>query len=212
MPVHSALTLGRRRRDVSNIVYSPFLNYLRVAVAAQDALVHYVQTSGRTSLDTDEFQDTADGQATVVVVFTVIALECYIHNYATRKLGENYTKKHVESMGHHTKWCLVPKLATGKSIPADHKSLALLHDLIFARNLVVHAKAVNVSPDIWGQQKERIIASNQTIMESALQALQCVGQLGSALASLDPGEPSAKFLAKFTDLRRLSLQVKPKTN
>ena len=196
---------------MSNIIYTPFLNYLHIAVDAQDKLVRYIQAAGNTSLDTDNFQDTADGQATIVVVYTVIALECYIHNYATRKLGENFSKKHVESMGHHTKWLLVPKLATEEGIPADHKSIDLLQKLIAARNSIVHAKAVNISPDRWSQQKERIIAENRSVIDAAMAAFRCVGELGSMLSALDPDEPSARFLAKFLEFPKLALQFKSKT-
>lgn len=191
---------------MSNIIHTPFLNYLRIAVDAQDKMVSYIKAAGKTSLDTDEFQETADGQATIVVVYTVIALECYIYNYATRKLGENFCKKHVESMGHHTKWQLVPKLATGKGIPVDHKGIDFLKKLIAARNRVVHAKAVNVSPNRWEQQKQRIINDNRSILDAALIAFRCVGELGSELSKIDPAEPSAKFLAQFLQFPKMSLR------
>ncbi|MDD2389001.1 MAG: hypothetical protein PHP23_04620 [Desulfobacterales bacterium] len=193
---------------MGKIIYTPFLNYLRIAVDAQDKLVRYIQAAGKTSLDTDSFEDTADGQATIVVLYTIIALECYIYNYAARKLGESFSKKHVDSMRHHTKWMLVPKLATGKGIPADHKAIALLQKLIAARNDIVHAKAVNISPDRWNQQKERIISENWSIIDAALNAFRCIGELGSILSDIDPDEPSAKFLSQFLEFPNLSLEVR----
>jgi hypothetical protein len=203
-------TVGPEEDAVSNIIYTPFLNYLRIAVDAQDKMVRYVQEHETTSLGSDDFQNTADGQATVVVLYTAIALECYIFNYAARKLGENFCKKHVESMGHQTKWLLVPKLATGKAIPSDHRAIVLLQKLIAARNDVVHAKAVNISPERWEEQKERIAALNRSILDAALNAFRCVGELGSALSTVDPEEPSAKLLTEFLKLPMLSLQVKAK--
>jgi hypothetical protein len=175
-------------------------------------MLGYVRATGKTSLDSDSFEGTADGQATIVVVYTVIALECYIQNYATRRLGENFCKKHIESMRHQTKWLLVPKLATGKEIPADHKGIVLLLKLIAARNRIVHAKAVNISPDSWDQQKERIIAENRSVLDAALVAFRCVGELGSVLGAIDPDEASAKLLAKFLEFPKLSLEFKSETN
>jgi len=182
---------------LSNIIYTPFLNYLRIAADAHAKLVEYIQSTGSTQLSSDSYEKTAEGQASVVVLFATVALECYIHNYATRKLGERFTQKHIEPMGHHTKWLVVPKLATGEGIPRDHKSMELLGKLVKARNCVAHAKAVNVDPERWSSQRDRIAAENKSVVEAALSAFNCVGELGAVLAELDPGEPSAKLLAEF---------------
>lgn len=193
---------------MSNVIYTPFLNYLRIAADAHTKLVEYIESTGSTQLVSDSFEKTAEGQAAVVVLFTVTALECYIHNYATRKLGERFTKRHLESMGHHTKWLVIPKLATGQGIPAGHRSMQLLAGLIKARNRVAHSKAVNVAPERWGEQKKRIVTENRATVEAALSAFNCVGELGSVLTKLDLDEPSAKLLAEFNELPRFSLTAK----
>ena len=56
------------------------------------------------------FENTADGQAAIVVTFSTTALECYISNYASRKLGETYFKKHIDNLNLHSKWMIVPRL------------------------------------------------------------------------------------------------------
>jgi len=189
-----------RGGSLSNIIYTPFLNYLRIAADAHRKLVEYIESTGTTQLPSDSYEKTAEGQARVVVVFATVALECYIHNYAARKLGERFTEKHVDSMGHQTKWLVVPKLATGEGIPRDSKSMELLGKLIKARNCVAHAKAVNVDPERWSTRRERILAENKLVVEAALCAFNCVGELGAILAELDSREPSAKLLAEFSML------------
>jgi len=185
-----------RGGSLSNIIYTPFLNYLRIAADAHSKLIEHMESTGRTQLSSDSYEKTAEGQASVVVLFATVALECYIHNYATRKLGERFTKKYIESMRHQTKWLVVPKLATGKEIRRDHRSVVLLGKLIAARNCVAHAKAVNVDPERWISQRDRIAAENRSVVEAALSAFNCVGELGAVLAELDPDEPGAKLLAQ----------------
>ncbi|MCK4305286.1 MAG: hypothetical protein KAY24_13700 [Candidatus Eisenbacteria sp.] len=192
---------------MSNIIYTPFLNYLRIAADAHAKLVEYIESTGTTQLISDSYEKTAEGQARVVVLFVTVALECYIHNYAARKFGERFTKKHVDSMGHQTKWLVVPKLATGEGIPRDHKAIELLGKLVKARNCVAHAKAINVDPERWDSQKDRIVAENKQVVEAALSAFNCVGELGAVLTELDPDEPSAKLLAEFLKSPRYKLKA-----
>lgn len=191
---------------MSNVIYTPFLSYLRIAAEAHEKMLRYINSTGQTSLDSDEFPQTAGGQATIVVVYCCISLECYIFNYATRRLGETFCKKHVDRhMSLHAKWLIVPKLATGKAIPADHNGIALLQKLVKARNSVVHAKAVNLQPDIWEKQTAKITETGKTTLDAALNAFRCVGELGSALSGIDPEEPGAKILAGFLGTPKYSL-------
>jgi len=194
---------------MSGIIYTPFLNYLRLAGAAHEKIIAYIGHNQVTSLDTHSFEDTADGQATMVVLYATISLECFIHNYASRNLGEKYCEKHIEAMNLHTKWLLVPKLVTGRSIPADHDGIALLQKLIKARNNVAHAKAVNFKTNTLEKQRQKIIDTNRLIVDTALSAFQCVGKLGKALYELDPKEPGAKLLAGFLDTPKYSVRRKP---
>lgn len=193
---------------MGDVIYTPFMSYLSIAANAHEKMIQYINNNLCCSNKNDEFQHTADGQATIVVAFCVISLECYIHNYASRKLGETFSKRHIDSMNLHTKWLIVPKLATGKSIPADHKGIEHLQKLIKARNAVVHLKAVNLKPEAWEQQKRKITEVNHLILEAALNAFQCVGELGEALFELDPNEPGAKLLAEFLSTPKYSMVKK----
>ena len=72
---------------------------------------------------------------------------------------------------------------------------------------VAHAKAVNVDPERWNSQRDRIAAENKSVVEAALSAFDCVGELGAVLTKLDPDEPSAKLLAEFQKLPRYELKA-----
>jgi hypothetical protein len=180
---------------MSQIVYIPFISYLRIAADAHARMIDYVNSGEAEDAD---FQNTAQGQATITVVFSTIALESFIHNYAARKLGEGYTDKHVEKMSLHTKWLLVPQLATGNAIPSDHRGIQLLQDLIRARNSIVHLKAKNIEWDLWDNAKQKITETNRLIFESATTCFECVGLLGHALNELDADDQATKLLASFT--------------
>jgi hypothetical protein len=56
--------------------------------------------SGETLEDKElsRYVETAQAQAAITIVFTTIVIESFINNYAARKLGENFAKKHVEKM------------------------------------------------------------------------------------------------------------------
>ena len=190
---------------MGDVIYTPFMSYLRIAANAHEKMIQYINNNLCCSNKNDEFQHTADGQATIVVVFCIISLECYIYNYASRKLGEKFCRKHIEKMNLHTKWIVVPKLTTGKGISADHQGIGLLRKLVKARNAIVHLKAVNLKPDLWEQQKQKISKTNKLILEAALDAFQCIGELGKALFELDSNEPGAKLFAEFLSTPKYSI-------
>jgi hypothetical protein len=180
---------------MSQILYIPFISYLRIAADAHARMIEYVNNGEAEDAD---FQNTAQGEATITVVFSTIALESFIHNYAARKLGEGYTDKHVEKMNLHTKWLLVPQLATGKAIPSDHRGIQLLQKLIKARNFIVHLKAKNIEWELWDSAEQKITETNRLILESAVKCFECTGLLGHALSELDPDDQATKLLASFT--------------
>ncbi len=191
---------------MDHVIYVPFLNYLRIAADAHTNMVDYVERKGATCCSGDDFARTADGYASIVVIYTAISLECYIHNYASRKLGEKYCKRHVDAMNLHTKWLVVPKLATGSAIPSDHKGIEILQKLVKARNDTVHLKAANLKLGHSEEQEERIATHSRFILDTAMKAFQCVGLLGQELASLDPDEELAKLFAALADSPNYSIR------
>jgi hypothetical protein len=191
--------------DLSKVLYIPFVSYLRIATEAHSRMIDYV--NGGESENAD-FQETSQGQATIAVVFSTIALESFIHNYASRKLGEGYADKHIDSMNLHTKWILVPRLATGNAIPSDYRGIELLQKLIKARNSIVHLKSTNIQWSLLESAMRRIDENNQLILESAITCFECIGLLGDALSERDPDDEPTKLLAAFTSTPKYRIVAK----
>ena len=192
---------------MSSIVHVPFLGYLQIAIAAHERLIDLLSHSDReTKLERLEFSESSAGQATVTVIFVHIALESFILGYASRKLGETYAKKHVDSLGLHSKWNIVPKLATGREIPRDHRGLELLQDLVKARNSVVHLKSINIEVERWGEIQSKAGRESRQLLEAAMRSFECVGLLGTALCEMDTEEQVCKLLAGFANSPKYRIQ------
>jgi hypothetical protein len=108
-------------------------------------------------------------------------------------------------MNLHTKWLLVPQLATGKAISSDHRGIQLLQKLIKARNSIVHLKAKNIEWDSWDSAEQTIKETNRVILESAVKCFECIGLLGHSLSELDPDDQATKLLAGFTSSPKYSI-------
>jgi hypothetical protein len=191
---------------MSEIIYVPFISHLRIALDAHEKMLEYLTEHNKAGLPDHSFEKTAQGYATVVVVFCITALECYIYNYASRALGEAYAERHIEKLDLLSKWILVPKLATGGSIRSDHKGIQLLQSLIKARNGVVHLKGKNLKLTCIEEQSTSIAEANRLVLDSAVTAFQCIGELGQALHQVAPDEPGAAFLAQFISTPRYRLR------
>src|ERR1039458_8698380 len=98
---------------MNDVSYVPYLSHLRIVVDAHEKMLQYVAEHGQALVADHSFEKTAQGHATVVVVFCATALECYIYGYASRSLGESYAQRHIEKLDLLSKWILVPKLVTG---------------------------------------------------------------------------------------------------
>jgi hypothetical protein len=179
------------------VLYTPFLGHLRIATDAHTKMLRYIEEHRHQCLPEHSFELTAQGQATVVVVFSITALECYIYDYAARSLGEGYAERHIERLDLVSKWMVVPKLVTGQEFRSDHKGIEMLTKLVKARNQVVHLKGKNLKPDTWEVQKSTIIKHDRDILEAGISAFRCVGELGRELRKVDPDEPGAELLAEF---------------
>ncbi len=184
---------------MDTIIYAPFLNYLKIAGESYEKITESLNKNDGHFVESQEFHKSIDSFSTIVVVFTVISLESYIYNYATRKLGNSFSKKHLESLNLYSKWVIIPNLVNGNSIPKDHKGLVLLKKLIKIRNAVIHLKAKNIEIDHFDQQIGIIRESNLDLKETALNSFHCVGQLRKALHEIDKDEHFALLLSKFLE-------------
>ncbi len=73
------------------------------------------------------------------LIFSSFALESYINGYGVRRLTSSYYKEYLEKLSLESKWIIVPRLVTGRSIYGS-EGHRLLKILIKVRNGLAHDK------------------------------------------------------------------------
>ena len=125
-----------------------------------------------------------------VIVFSAMAVEAYIYDYAARHLGDAFVKVHLDKLDTLSKWIIVPKLITGNELPRQQHWFELLKKLIKARNSIIHHKSSDVpavSADINEYLKKQEADSN-FLYETARQSVRLLDQLADKITELDPHE------------------------
>jgi hypothetical protein len=144
---------------------------------------------------------------TIAIIFSSMAVEAYIYDYAARNLSGSFTQTHIEKMDVVSKWVVVPQLVTGKKFPKDKTAFALLKKLIEIRNSLVHAKSVAIPVDpekateFWIKRRK----DQQEFLKTARQAVATLDALADELERLDPNDsisvtfrsPVGKFKANI---------------
>jgi hypothetical protein len=189
------------------IVQAEFLNLLSIVAAASEQLVSLRKKGQHTSKDWRDFHQTADGNAVVVVVFTVTFLEAYVQNYASRRLGSAFSER-LDRLDVVSKWLIVPRLVTFEKVNRDHPGVELLRGLVRARNAIVHSKSGGISTyeEMQGFAKASRSRRASTML-AAMNAPYCLRKLGEMLAALDAKEVVPQMLAQaFAAASRHRLQ------
>lgn len=78
--------------------------------------------------------------AMVSVIFSSLALEAFINNYAIERFSRNYFDNHLDKLSPVSKWILIPKLVTGNEINKDGQPYERLKNLFKHRDKLVHYK------------------------------------------------------------------------
>lgn len=78
------------------------------------------------------------------IIFSAIAVEAYIYDYAARHLSDSYAQSYVDKLDPASKWMVVPRLVEGRDLPNRGKWLPILKNLAKQRNLIVHNKSMEV--------------------------------------------------------------------
>jgi hypothetical protein len=126
----------------------------------------------------------------IVIVFSTMAVEAYMYDYAARYLGDAFVKDHLDKLDTLSKWIIVPKLITGRELPRQQKWFELLKKLIKARNSVIHHKSSDApifSMDIQQYMKKRD-ANSELLDEAARQSTTLLNILADKIAEIDPEE------------------------
>jgi hypothetical protein len=126
----------------------------------------------------------------IIIVFSAMAVEAYIYDYAARHLGDVFVKDHLDKLDTLSKWIIVPKLITGRELPRQQKWFELLKKLIKARNSIIHHKssdAPTFSTDMQQYIKKQE-ANSGLLDEAARQSAMLLNLLADKIAEIDPQE------------------------
>ncbi|MFZ5883582.1 MAG: hypothetical protein ACOYYI_07380 [Chloroflexota bacterium] len=126
----------------------------------------------------------------IVIIFSVMALEAYIYDYAARHLGDLYVKDHLDKLDTSSKWIVIPKLITGKEISRSGNWFSLLKKLVKARNSIIHYKSSEPPVPLVeaGKYFEKQRVYSKALLESAREAVTLLGILADKITELDPEE------------------------
>ena len=142
----------------------------------------------------------------VALVFSALAIEGYIYDYAVRKLTDKFVDSHLEKLDVVSKWVVIPKLTTGKDFPKDGQAFNLLRKLVRNRNYLVHNKSVklmkadselnltgnetseNLTKILYSESAIRMLEFDDSILDMANAAIKTLDELAVVMESLDPDE------------------------
>lgn len=126
----------------------------------------------------------------IVIVFSALAVEAYIYDYAARNLSDAFVKNHLDKLDPISKWVIIPLLVTGSELPKDHRWFELINELFQQRNKIVHEKSS--SPPVEYEHaityyKKLQVNSVQTY-KAARDAIELLDILPNEMRKIDPDE------------------------
>jgi hypothetical protein len=128
----------------------------------------------------------------LVIVFSAIAVEAYIYDYAARNLSDTFAKNYLDKLDPISKWVIIPRLVTGKELPRDHRWFELLNKLFLQRNKIVHEKSS--SPPIKFEDAlsyfKRLQLNSELTDKTAKEAIELLDILPNEMREIDPDEIS----------------------
>lgn len=127
----------------------------------------------------------------IAIVFSALAVEGYIYDYATRNLSDKFVDSHLDKLDVLSKWMVIPKLITGRDFPKNGHAYQLLKQLIQNRNFIVHSKSADAFITETGEftgNAKRIMEFGSALLEKAENAIAALDELAVILENLDPNE------------------------
>ena len=126
----------------------------------------------------------------IVIVFSALAVEAYIYDYAARNLSDAFAKNHLDKLDPISKWVIIPLLVTGSELPKDHRWFELINHLFQQRNKIVHEKSSSPPveyEDAITYYKKLQVNSVQTY-KAAGEAIELLDILPNEMRNIDPDE------------------------
>ncbi len=140
-------TLSRTYYDIAADAYELYLddveNRIRDPGDEHDPSEHMAQTERMTI------------QGIKVIVFSAMALEAAVFDFAAIHLGDEMAKEHLDKLDLLGKWVIVPQLVCGRALREDGPAFNNLRSLVKARNRLVHHKSMPYSKSVLAEVEKR---------------------------------------------------------
>lgn len=140
--------------------------------------------------DLMRLQDEATQCAVIAIVFSAIAVESYIYDYASRNLSDAFVQNYLDKLDPVSKWVIIPRLVTGKDLPREHRWFELLKQLIQQRNTIIHHKSSS-PPREFGEMStyyKKLFRNANRIYKTAGESIELFDLLLAEMKELDPAE------------------------
>lgn len=129
-----------------------------------------------------KFERMMEMHATTTIIFSAMALEAFIYDYAAINLTDSFAKDHVDKIDFSSKWIVVPQLVTGNPFPKERQGFQQLKELIKLRNDLIHYKSTKVT----SARLEQLASQETDLLAFAYKGIQAMDNLGKDLNSIDP--------------------------
>lgn len=146
--------------------------------------------TGHTDLELLLLEEEVAKFASIVIVFSAIAIEAYIYDYAARHLTDSFVQNYIDKLDPVGKWVLIPRLITGRELPRTHRWLELLTNLVKERNSIIHSKSSELpaSPVNAHKYLAKIGQEREITFQKSKHAIQLLDLLITEVSKLDPDE------------------------
>lgn len=133
-----------------------------------------------------------DEAITQTIVFTALAVESYIYDYGARNLGDRIMSENLDKLDVLSKWIIIPRMVTGKSLDKSKRSYMNLKKLVKARNRIIHNKSSEINMEMFDEVVADMIEKESELKQLALGAINILIDLAEEIENMDSNE-HAKF-------------------
>jgi hypothetical protein len=196
--------LNKMKNQVSNARMSSIPYFSEIVKESHNTLIRLDEKTKRLKIELSQIESEDDGMkissaisfnedemaklSFIIIVFSAIAVESYIYDYAARHLGDTFVKENLDKLDTISKWVVIPELVTGRGLSRHQNWHGLLKRLFKTRNTITHYKSFNPphSPtkDFW----RKLEKFSSEIHETAVQSIFLLRLLADKISEIDPEE------------------------
>ena len=145
------------------------------------------------SHESDPLRSNLSKKSSTAIIFSAMALEAYIYDYAARELGDSFVQKHLDKLDLASKYVIAIQLIRKVHFPKDKEVFYQLRKLIRTRNDLIHSKSNKMDFDN-SESLNKMANFHYHIYESATDSKKAMVLMANYIASIDPDEQVSMYL------------------